>query len=69
MSKRVITLYESESGRNERFYDKKLKKQMNRNEFVKKIQEGEYPGYHIRVINEIATPCSNPDKSKKNNLG
>ena len=37
------------------------------------MREGEfftsYPDYHVRVINGSKTPASDPDKSRKNNLG
>ncbi len=41
---------------------------MSRAEFVKKIQADDYPGYHIRKINGVKTPVSNPDASINNNL-
>nr|WLJ26335.1 MAG: hypothetical protein [Firmicutes phage HS19] len=41
---------------------------MNRQSFVKAIKAGNYKGYHVRKINGIDTPCSNPDKSAHNNL-
>lgn len=43
---------------------------MTRAKFVNRIEHGQYEGaYHIRIINGIKTPCSNPDTSSKNNLG
>ena len=42
---------------------------MTRSQFVKEIEKGNYENYHIRVINDIKTPVSNPDKSENNNLG
>ena len=39
------------------------------NEFVKQIKQHNYPNYHIRKINGIDTPISNPDKNTNNNLG
>lgn len=41
---------------------------MTRKEFVEEIKAGKYDNYHVRNINGIDTPCSNPDKSKNNNL-
>lgn len=41
---------------------------MTRNQFVKSINNGNYNNYHVRKINGIDTPVSNPDKSKNNNL-
>jgi len=42
---------------------------MTRSQFVTKIENNKYNDYHIRTINGIKTPCSNPDKSERNNLG
>ena len=42
---------------------------MTRAQFVKAIKQGSFPDYHVRNINGIKTPVSNPDKTKKNNLG
>lgn len=66
--KNIIVTKESETGRNLQFYDSAKKKNMTRAEFVKKIEQGEYEGYHVRKIKDIKTPASNPDKSEKNNL-
>ena len=41
---------------------------MTRNQFVKEIEKGNYPDYHVREINKVKTPVSNPDKSKNTNL-
>ena len=68
MAKSVITTSESESGRNLRFRDKKTERNMNRPEFVKKIEHGKYPDYHVRKINKLNTPVSNPDGKVGNNL-
>lgn len=69
MKKIISVLNESEKGRNERFRDNASGKEMTRSQFVKAIERGSYEDYHIRVINNIKTPVSNPDKSKNNNLG
>ena len=42
---------------------------MTRAQFVKEIEQGNYDNYHVRVINDVKTPVSNPDSSSKNNLG
>jgi len=43
---------------------------MTRAQFVSKIENGEYnDDYHVRIINGIKTPVSNPDKDSNNNLG
>ncbi|AFT69462.1 hypothetical protein B5T_01179 [Alloalcanivorax dieselolei B5] len=41
---------------------------MTLKQFVKGIESGKYPGHHIRNINGVKTPVSNPDGSKNNNL-
>lgn len=69
MRKRISVLSEDENGRNEKFRDNVSGIGMTRNQFVKEIEKGNYENYHIRVINEIKTPVSNPDKSENNNLG
>lgn len=66
---RVIVTFESDSGRNEVFHDNLTGRNMNREQFVRSIELGKYPDYHIRKINGIDTPCSNPDKRNRNNLG
>jgi hypothetical protein len=42
---------------------------MNANQFVQSIENGKYEDYHVRVINGIKTPVSNPSKSGTDNLG
>lgn len=69
MGKRISVTAQSRSGRNQRFKDNSRKRSMTRNTFVQKIEKGQYPNYHIRKINGIKTPVSNPDKSTNNNLG
>ena len=69
MKKKVSTIQENDSGRNTSFLDNQTGKKMSRKQFVRAIQDGKYIGYHVRSINGVATPCSNPDKSKENNLG
>ncbi len=69
MSKRISVTSESSSGRNLTFHDNLTGRNMNRKQFVRSIELGRYPDYHIRNINGIDTPCSNPDRSVGNNLG
>ncbi|MFZ2390570.1 MAG: hypothetical protein WAW15_02010 [Minisyncoccales bacterium] len=68
MAKTVVVISESESGRNQKFHDNRTGEDMTRPEFVKKIENGEYESYHIREINGIKTPVSNPDQKESNNL-
>lgn len=63
--KRITVTQESSSGRNERFFDNYKRISMTRNQFIKQIESGNYDNYHIRTINGIKTPVSNPNKSKK----
>lgn len=69
MKKQVTVTRESDTGRNERFHDNLNGNDMSRTEFVRKINQGLYPDYHVRDINDVKTPVSNPDKNRKNNLG
>lgn len=66
---RVEVTRENESGRNQRFRDVKTGREMSRPEFVREIKQGHYSDYHVRKINGIETPASNPDNSDRNNLG
>lgn len=68
MAKSVRVTVEDNSGRNQGFHDDKSGKNMSRAEFVKRIEEGRFPDYHVRKINELNTPVSNPDRSEGNNL-
>lgn len=65
---RITVTEESETGRNIRFHDTLTGRNMNDQQFVRSIENGRYEDYHVRVINGVKTPVSNPDKSKKNNL-
>lgn len=66
--KRVSVTKESQSGRNQKFHDNYTNQEMSRAEFVKEIQKGNYENYHVRTINGVKTPVSNPDSSTNNNL-
>lgn len=66
--KRVSVIDESENGRNNKFRDNYNHKVMTRSQFVREIKRGNYDNYHIRNINGIETPVSNPDQSTNNNL-
>lgn len=66
--KRISVTAESSSGRNEGFHDNVTGQNMTRASFVRAIEQGQYPKYHVREINGIKTPVSNPDQSVNNNL-
>ncbi len=67
--KRLEVVNESDTGRNERFRDTRTGKEMSRPEVVRQIKQGVYPDHHVREINGVKTPVSNPDGNEKNNLG
>jgi hypothetical protein len=67
--KRIKVTNESNSGRNQQFHDNYTGDDMTRKQFVDKIRNGDYPNYHVRKINGVDTPVSNPDSSENNNLG
>ena len=69
MPPRVSVTRESSTERNERFHDNFTGANMTRSQFVNQINNGNYPNYHVRNINNVATPVSNPDRSTNNNLG
>jgi hypothetical protein len=60
---------ESETGRNEAFRNRNTQEEMNRAEAVQDIRHDLLPGYHVRVINGVDTPVSNPNRSEIDNLG
>lgn len=66
---RIKVTSQNKTGRNTNFKDTRTGRYMNRNQFVKSIENGSYKNYHVRTINGIKTPVSNPDRSKNNNLG
>lgn len=68
MRKRITVIKEDDKGRNIIFRDNLYGKDLSKEKFVKEIKQGIYKDYHIRTINKVETPVSNPDKSEKNNL-
>ena len=68
MAGRIKVTQESDSGRNQRFHDNYTGQDMTRAQFIKQIENGQYPNYHVREINEVKTPVSNPDGTINNNL-
>jgi len=69
MAKNVKSITQNSTGRNITFKDISSGTKMTRSQFVSKIENNKYSDYHVRTINGIKTPCSNPDKSERNNLG
>lgn len=68
MAKNIRTTRETSTGRNTHF---KVPGQgeITRGKLVQQIERGKHDDYHIRSINGVKTPVSNPDRSKGNNLG
>ena len=60
---------ETPTGRNEEFTNDKTGEVFSRKEMVESIENGLVGDAHIKTINGIKTPCSNPDGKKGNNLG
>jgi hypothetical protein len=42
---------------------------MSRVNFVRAIERGRYPDYHVSVVNGVKTAVSNPDRTESDNLG
>lgn len=68
MSKRIKVTQESDTGRALRFHDNRTGADMSRAQLVREIERGNYDRFHVREINGVKTPVSNPDKFKGNNL-
>ncbi len=66
---RVTVTSESDSGRNQRFHDNRTGQDMTRAQFVKEIRKGNFDDYHVRKINGLDTPASNPNAREGDNLG
>ena len=58
---------ESPSGRNEQFQTAGGR-DLSRTVLVREIKQGHHPNHHVRVVNGVETPASNPDESQKNSL-
>lgn len=67
--KRITVTNEDNNGRNQNFRDNYTGKTMSRSKFVSEINKGNYNNYHVRKVNGIDTPVSNPDSNRNNNLG
>ena len=67
MAKNIKVTKESPSGRNQRFQIGQ--RGVSRGVLVREIQTGQHPEYHVRNVNGIPTPASNPDGKTRNNLG
>ena len=61
MPGRAIVLQESSQGENTRFRDMQTGVMMTRGEFVRAVEKGEYPDYHIEFIDGVKRPVLNGD--------
>ncbi|MCC6448712.1 MAG: hypothetical protein IT215_08515 [Chitinophagaceae bacterium] len=68
ISKPVIALTQSSTGRNQTYYDLQKRTMMTNSEFVALIWNGNYPGYSVKQIKGLETPVSKRDQKKKNNI-
>ncbi len=68
MTGRLVVIQEDENGRNTHFQDTVTRRHLTRPQVVAAIEAGRYDNYHVRVINGVKTPCSNPDGKSRNNL-
>lgn len=66
---RLNVVDESSTGLNRKFEDTATGDILSRGKVADKIEQGQYPGYHIMNKGGKRIPRSNPDKSKDNNLG
>ena len=67
--KPIVVTKETITGRNVQFQNKYTGESMTLLQFISAIKNSQYTGYHIREINGVETPVSNPDNKKGNNLG
>jgi hypothetical protein len=68
-NQRVSVTKESDTSRNLAFHDNRTGADMTRAAFVKQIERGNYDAYHVREINGVKTPVSNPNGRESDNLG
>ena len=64
MHSKAIVLQESSSGNATIFRDIQSGLRMTRAEFVREVEKGKYPDYHIRIIDRLKIPVLNRDLSK-----
>ena len=66
--KPIIVKEKSTTGRNIKFQNKYTGESMTLLQFIGAIKNSQYTGYHLRKVNGVETPVSNPDNKKRNNL-
>lgn len=65
----VISIKESKTGANIRYYDVSKKLVFSKKEFLHLIKSGEYPNYSFKSVAGKEIPISKRDRFKFNNLG
>lgn len=69
LSKPIVALAKTSTGRNQTFFDIQKRVSFTREELVALIQAGEYPGYSVKMIRGVDTPVSKRDGRMTNNIG
>ncbi len=69
MTKPIVSLLKSKSGRNAVYFDLLKRVVLSREELVAQIYAGDYPGYSVKIIGGIETPVSKRDGRAVNNIG
>ncbi|WP_299736286.1 DUF3892 domain-containing protein [uncultured Roseobacter sp.] len=60
---------ESSTGLNTRFKVRGKSAEVPRTKLVNEVKQGKHPEYHVRSNGRVEYVASNPDGSKRNNLG
>ncbi|MEA1959744.1 MAG: DUF3892 domain-containing protein [Bacillota bacterium] len=68
LKQKVIVIRENSQGENQRFKDVNTELEMSKQEFIQKIEMGEYPDYHVQKWEGKNFLRSNPDRNPDNNL-
>lgn len=69
ISKPIIALSKSPTGRNQTFFDLQKMTAHSREELVALIRAGKYRGYSVKLIRGVETPVSKRDGRRINNIG
>lgn len=69
ISKPIVALTKSKTGRNETYFDLQKRIVITRAELVTLILAGAYRGYSVKLIRGIETPVSKRDGKQINNIG
>lgn len=69
LSKPIVAVQKSPTGRNLTYFDIIKRVTMTREELVALIRAGEYSGYSVKLIRGLETPVSKRDGKPLNNIG